>query len=185
MLFSRSSRTHRNHSTAQIAVRPSFSTIRCKTLNIFIKVCYSPTVIVAMLDLSRSCREDSDPVGTPRRLFDSFSNARTPGHSSHFGTHLTPFISLSFQPLPGVHFATPFFSNSCRNGEGCTPLCDVQAFRGSDAPFASPTVLRDVRTTSESIPCIFFTLQPYLHNERHPTPLQSIHYALFSSRRRG
>ena len=41
LLFPDSSRIHRNHSTALIAVQPSFSTIRCKTLNIFIKVCYS------------------------------------------------------------------------------------------------------------------------------------------------
>ena len=32
---------HRSHSTALIAVQPSFSTIGCKTLNIFIKACYS------------------------------------------------------------------------------------------------------------------------------------------------
>jgi hypothetical protein len=41
LLFSCSSRIHRNHSPALIAVQPLFSTIRCKTLNIFIKVCYS------------------------------------------------------------------------------------------------------------------------------------------------
>ena len=31
-----------------IAVQPSFSTIRCKTLNIFIKVCYAPPFVTAM-----------------------------------------------------------------------------------------------------------------------------------------
>src|SRR5258707_15832951 len=41
LLFSRSSQIHGNRSTALIAVQPSFSTVRCKTLNIFIKVCYS------------------------------------------------------------------------------------------------------------------------------------------------
>jgi hypothetical protein len=40
-LFSHSSHIHRSHSPALIAVRPSFSTIRCKTLNIFIKACYA------------------------------------------------------------------------------------------------------------------------------------------------
>src|SRR5271167_90761 len=30
------------------AVQPSFSTIRCKTLNIFIKVCYALPVVTAM-----------------------------------------------------------------------------------------------------------------------------------------
>jgi hypothetical protein len=40
---------------SRIAVRPSISTIRCKTLNIFIKVCYSLLDIAAMI-------EDSDPV---------------------------------------------------------------------------------------------------------------------------
>jgi hypothetical protein len=43
-VFSCSSRTHRNHSTALIAIQRSFSTFRCKTLNIFIKVCYPPSV---------------------------------------------------------------------------------------------------------------------------------------------
>src|SRR5260370_3634506 len=45
---SHSSRIHRNHSLALITVRPSFSTIRCKTLNIFIKVCYSLPCILAL-----------------------------------------------------------------------------------------------------------------------------------------
>src|SRR5258706_8012338 len=36
-----SSHIHGNHSAPLIAVQPSFSTIRCKTLNIFTKVCYS------------------------------------------------------------------------------------------------------------------------------------------------
>ena len=53
LLFSCSSRIHRNHSAALIAVQPSFSTVRCKTLNIFIKVCYSlpctPPPILACL----------------------------------------------------------------------------------------------------------------------------------------
>ena len=107
-----------------------------------------------MLDLSRSYREDSDPVGTPRRLFDSFSNARTPGHFSHFGTHLPPRIFLSFQSLPGAHFATPLLSNSSRNGgrvhphphsltfryavyipNGFTGPSDVSTFRRSDILF--------------------------------------------------
>jgi len=56
LLFSCSSRIHRNRSTALIAVRskiptwsgPSFSTIRCKTLNIFIKVCHSLPCILAL-----------------------------------------------------------------------------------------------------------------------------------------
>ena len=41
LFFSRLSRIHRIHSAPLIAVQPSFSTFRCKTLNIFIKVCYS------------------------------------------------------------------------------------------------------------------------------------------------
>jgi hypothetical protein len=36
-----SPRTHRNHSETLITVQPSFSTMRCKTLNIFSKVCNS------------------------------------------------------------------------------------------------------------------------------------------------
>ena len=41
--------------------------------------------------------------------------------SSHSGTHPRLWIHLSFQSLAGTHFATPLFSNSCRN-VGCTPL---------------------------------------------------------------
>jgi hypothetical protein len=41
--------------------------------------------------------------------------------SSHSGTHPRLCIHLSFQSLAGTHFATSFFSNSCRNG-GCTLL---------------------------------------------------------------
>ena len=36
--------------------------------------------------------------------------------SSHSGTHPRLCIHLSFQSLAGTHFATSFFSNSCRNG---------------------------------------------------------------------
>ena len=43
-----SSRIHRNHSALLIAIRPSFSTVYCKTLNIFIKVCYSLPCIPAL-----------------------------------------------------------------------------------------------------------------------------------------
>jgi len=38
--FSCPSSIHENHSPALITIQPSFSTIPCKTLNIFIKVCY-------------------------------------------------------------------------------------------------------------------------------------------------
>ena len=53
------SRIHRDHSAALIAVRPSFSTILCKTLNIFITVCYSfpciPNPILARSSLRNLC----------------------------------------------------------------------------------------------------------------------------------
>src|SRR5258707_13696058 len=54
-----------------IAVQPSFSTIRCKTLNIFIKVCYSLSCILAPnpgrpfpvpRGMSRPCRKESHPI---------------------------------------------------------------------------------------------------------------------------
>jgi hypothetical protein len=50
-----SSRIHRNRSALLIAVQPSFSTVYCKTLNIFIKVCYS-------LPCTPAQSPDSDPV---------------------------------------------------------------------------------------------------------------------------
>ena len=49
---------HGNRSAALIAVRPSFSTIRCKALNIFIKVCYSLPCTLAQIP-------DPDPVEEP------------------------------------------------------------------------------------------------------------------------
>jgi hypothetical protein len=38
--------SHRNHSLALITVQPSISTIHCKTLNNFIKACYSLAVFI-------------------------------------------------------------------------------------------------------------------------------------------
>src|SRR6266481_6286537 len=43
LLFSCSSRIHRNHSPALITIQPSFLAISCKTLNNLIKSCYPPT----------------------------------------------------------------------------------------------------------------------------------------------
>ena len=51
------------------AVQPSFSTIRCKTLNIFIKVCYSLPVVVYA--------EPRSAAMQARRAFDPFSIARS------------------------------------------------------------------------------------------------------------
>jgi hypothetical protein len=53
--FSRPSLMCQIRSALLIAVRPSFSTIHCKTLNIFIKVCYSLPCTLAQ-------SPDSDPV---------------------------------------------------------------------------------------------------------------------------
>src|SRR6267154_447402 len=117
-------------------------------------MCYSLPVVAAML-------EDSDPVGTPRRLLDPFSSARTVGHNSHFGTHLPPPISLSFQSLSGTHFATPFFSNSCRNVGGCTPFnfqrSNVQTFLAPINPLDAtlmnlPATVANKRLTSSTKP---------------------------------
>src|SRR4029077_11488477 len=55
--FSCASRIHRNHLPALITVQPSISTVRCKTLNNFSKVCYSlpclpPRILADLLILS-------------------------------------------------------------------------------------------------------------------------------------
>ena len=99
----------RNHSAALIAVRPSFSTIRCKALNIFVKVCYSLPVVTAML-------EDSDPVGTPRRPPDPFASPRPrPTWSYHHtGTlnRLISFVSHSCENTGGVWVFFPFWNST-------------------------------------------------------------------------
>ena len=60
MSFFCSSHIHRNHSARLIAVQPSFSTVRCKTLNIFIKACY--TLCCRCHDRRfRPCRKASPP----------------------------------------------------------------------------------------------------------------------------
>src|SRR5882672_1178216 len=124
LLFARSPRIHSNHSARLIAVQPLFSTIRCKTLNIFIKVCYPLPDVAAML-------EDSDPVGTPRRLLDPSSNARTPGNSSHFGTHLPRSIFFSFHTLTGTPFCNPFVFRFMQEW-GVYPPPHVRTFRPAD-----------------------------------------------------
>ena len=63
------------------AVQPSFSTIRCKTLNIFIKVCYASPVVAAM---------------QARRALDPFSIARSrPPWSYHQTGTLPRLISFA------------------------------------------------------------------------------------------
>jgi hypothetical protein len=92
-LFSRSS--HRNRSRALIAVQPSFSTVRCKTLNIFIKVCYSlPCLLHSILARLPSSRiEDSDQVGNGCLLSQPslpfFSVLRSPLFSSLTTVHFS------------------------------------------------------------------------------------------------
>jgi hypothetical protein len=71
----------RSHSACLIAVQPLFSTFYCKTLNIFIKVCYSLPVVAAML---------------PRRLLDPFSSPRRrPTWSYHHTGTLPRLISFA------------------------------------------------------------------------------------------
>ena len=70
------------------AVQPSFSTICCKTLNIFIKVCYSSLVAAAM---------------QARRAFDPFSIARSRPTWSYHQTGTLPrlifFVCHSYAVL--------------------------------------------------------------------------------------
>ena len=53
-VFSCSTRTHKNHSSAPIAVYPSFSTVLCKTLDISIKVRYPFACIVLQISAGLS-----------------------------------------------------------------------------------------------------------------------------------
>ena len=79
LLFSRSPRIHSNHSARLTAVQPLFSTVRCKTLNIFIKVCYSlpclPNTILACL------------------LFPLLENSSRAGNGSALSDSLPPLFS--------------------------------------------------------------------------------------------
>src|SRR5258708_3042991 len=50
------------HSTALIAVRPSFSAVRCKILNIFIKVCYSLPCLSKPIRVRLPCPLLEDPT---------------------------------------------------------------------------------------------------------------------------
>jgi hypothetical protein len=91
--FSQPSRMHRYRSTALIAVRPSFSTVPCKALNIFIKVCYSlaciPNRIVARPSLQL-------PPPLPE-----LSNVQTFRYSDIQTSFLPPILRTLFQvPYP-------------------------------------------------------------------------------------
>jgi len=70
------------------AVQPSFSTVRCKTLNIFIKVCYASLVVAVM---------------QARRAFDPFSIARSRPPWSYHQTGTLPrlifFVCHSYAVL--------------------------------------------------------------------------------------
>ena len=80
--------------------------------------------------------------------------------SSHFGTH--PLLddhrsSFSFHALTGIHFATPFFSDACRNGGVHPPLhstfvrFDVQTTLGSRNRARLPRVSSSKRVLAASL----------------------------------
>ncbi len=106
LLFSRSPRIHSNPSARLIAVQPSFSTVRCKTLNIFIKMCYSlpclPNTILACLLFL--LLEDSSRAGNGSALSDSLP----PIFSS------LPTTNCSLSTLP----PSPMESYRFKNGGG-------------------------------------------------------------------
>src|SRR6266403_3860506 len=108
--FSCSSHIHRNHSTTLIAVQPSFSTIRCKPLNIFIKVCYSlpctPNPIPA--NLFRLLRVISVDSASPR------SPGFSPAVSQTFNFQLSPLNpSAPLSSFLSSRLPTPTLSVFC------------------------------------------------------------------------
>jgi hypothetical protein len=102
LLFSRSSRISEAHSLTLIAVQPSISIFRCKTLNIFIKVCYS---LLWLFTLSL----EAPPCCLAKFLILSQALALS-SIFSHFGTHPLRAFPFLFIHLRGPHFATPLFS---------------------------------------------------------------------------
>src|SRR6267154_2912495 len=94
----------RSHSARLIAVRPSFSTIRCKTLNIFIKVCYSPpclpnTILACLLF---PLLEDSSTAGNGSALSDSL-----PPLFSSLPTTNCSLSTLPPSPMESYRLPTP------------------------------------------------------------------------------
>ena len=114
LLFPHSTRAPRNRLIPPTTVQPSFSTIRCKTLNLSILSCYTYPVSAAMLP--------PRPLKFPPRPIPTCPERPDPSGSAAEGStalnpspilELTPPSSLknfppSFQTLTGTHFATPF-----------------------------------------------------------------------------
>ena len=104
LLFARSPRIHSNHSARLTAVQPLFSTVRCKTLNIFIKVCYSlpclPNTILACLLFP--LLEDSSRAGNGSALSDSL-----PPLFSSLPTTKCSLSTLPLSPMESYRLPTP------------------------------------------------------------------------------
>jgi hypothetical protein len=168
LLFTSSSRIHRNHSTTLIAVRPSFSTVRCKILNIFIKVCYSHPVVAAMLP--RGFLDSASPSG--RRPSWSYLQTGTfprliPFPRRHHGRFATPLKSMRsalFSLRRRVHPSLPipeliplrddrhpsFFFSCAYKMQISQPLSfDIHANWWGGTPLRLPTLRGSAATAQE------------------------------------
>src|SRR5258708_22666257 len=95
---------HSNHSARLIAVQPRFSTVRYKTLNIFIKVCYSPpclpnTILACLLF---PLLENSSRAGNGSALSDSL-----PPLFSSLPTTNRSLSTLPPSPVESYRLPTP------------------------------------------------------------------------------
>jgi hypothetical protein len=134
------------HSLTLIAVQPSFSTFRCKTLNIFIKVCYSLTCISSPTRLPRApCAAahplllTSTPFHSPYTLPSSVS--LKPRTRPSYATFASRTI-LRDENCRGVGVFFPFWFTQSDLREGNLPLHSSPFFSNSCALFCTHEKLK-------------------------------------------
>jgi hypothetical protein len=104
---SASTRSHGNHSKHPTTIQPSFSTIRCKTLNLSLITCYSSAV--------SACTESRSAAMRTRQPSDFFRNSIPTRPNCSPRTHISPLECA----LAGKHRVLPVFN---RNPSHSSPL---------------------------------------------------------------
>jgi hypothetical protein len=165
LLFSCLSRIHRNHSAAVTTVQPPFSTIRCKALNNFSKVCYSLPDVAAMTPRRpRASFSDVPPI--PCRGCRSPSTFLTSLPHYFYASSFLSSLAATLMDLPASvankrltaklnPLAATLTKNTGAPPTSQMPFSSLQAWGRSDAPFASRMELRDLFPT---YPLSFHTL---------------------------
>jgi hypothetical protein len=151
--FSCAAPIHKNHSPALITVQPSFATIRCKTLNVFIKVCYP------LPCLSNPILADRPAPTTFRR-----ANIQTFKRVSPL-IPLPPILHILFQvPYP----ASPLFATLTKTPGvwgyssrfGTHRRADISTYRR----FPIPCLFKLLRTLLRAAKTQLFSFQAILHS---------------------